>query len=157
MKLRILYGAGLVAIAFQLHARAATPCESLANVKLTNAKITSSAIVAAGAFVPPARGGRGGGGFANLPAFCRVEATLTPSADSDIKIELWLPQSGWNGKFQAVGNGGWAGSIPYPAIGTAVRSGLRRCRNRYRAYRQQCGFRVGTSGKSNRSGLSVDS
>ena len=103
--------------------RAATPCESLANVKLTNAKVTSSAIVAAGAFVPPTRGGRGGGGFANLPAFCRVEATLTPSADSDIKIEVWLPQSGWNGKFQAVGNGGWAGTIPYPAIGTAVAAG----------------------------------
>jgi len=123
MKQRKLYGAGLIAIAFQLHARAATPCESLTNVKLTNAKVTSSAIVAAGAFVPPTRGGRGGGGFANLPAFCRVEATLTPSADSDIKIEVWLPQSGWNGKFQAVGNGGWAGSIPYPAIGTAVAAG----------------------------------
>ena len=26
-----------------------------------------------------------------LPAFCRVAATLTPSSDSDIKIEVWLP------------------------------------------------------------------
>ena len=31
--------------------------------------------------------------------------TLRPSADSDIKIEVWLPTSGWNGKFQGVGNG----------------------------------------------------
>ena len=98
--------------------------------------------MAAGAFVPPAGGGRGGGGYANLPAFCRVAATLTPSSDSDIKIELWLPQSGWNGKFQAVGNGGWAGTIPYAAIASAVGSGLRRCRNRYGAHGQQRGLRV---------------
>ena len=48
-----------------------------------------------------------------LPAFCRVAATLAPTPDSDIKIEVWLPASGWNGKLLAVGNGGWAGSINY--------------------------------------------
>jgi feruloyl esterase len=92
-------------------------------LKLTNAKIDSAAVVAAGAFMPPGGGGRGAGAFANLKAFCRVTATLTPSSDSDIKIELWLPQSGWNGKFEAVGNGGWAGTIPYPAIATAMANG----------------------------------
>ena len=46
--------------------------------------------------------------YADLPEFCRVAATLTPSSDSDIKVEVWLPANGWNGKFQAVGNGGWA-------------------------------------------------
>jgi len=59
-----------------------------------------------------------------LPAFCRVAATLTPSSDSDIKIEVWLPDSTtWNGKFQAVGNGGWAGTIGYPAMATALAAG----------------------------------
>ena len=53
--------------------------------------------------------GRGGNPYRTLPAFCRVAATLTPTSDSDIKVEVWLPASGWNGKFQAVGNGGWAG------------------------------------------------
>jgi feruloyl esterase len=120
---RRLYGAGIVAIFLQLNVWAATPCESLTGVKLTNAKITSAAVVAAGAFVPPAGAGRGAGAFANLPAFCRVTATLTPTSDSDIKIELWLPQSGWNGKFEAVGNGGWAGTIPYPAIASAMSTG----------------------------------
>jgi feruloyl esterase len=52
-----------------------------------------------------------------------VTATLTPTSDSDIKTEIWLPASGWNGKFQAVGNGGWAGTIPYPALAAAVRAG----------------------------------
>src|SRR6185295_2076597 len=86
--------------------------------------------VAAGAFVQPGQSGRGGaarggggGSFASLPAFCRVTATLTPSEDSDIKTEVWLPVSGWNGKFQAVGNGGWAGTIPYAAIAPALASG----------------------------------
>jgi len=58
-----------------------------------------------------------------LPAFCRVAATLTPTSDSDIKIEVWLPASGWNGKFQAVGNGGWAGMISYAAMAAALARG----------------------------------
>ncbi len=49
----------------------------------------------------------------NMPAFCRVAATIKPSSDSNIKMEVWLPVSGWNGKFYAVGNGGFAGSIQY--------------------------------------------
>ncbi len=107
---------------------AATPCEKLAGLALPNAKIDSAQIIAAGAFVPPggaARGGRGPAAnpYADLPAFCRVTATLTPTSDSDIKTEIWLPAAGWNGKFQAVGNGGWAGTIPYPAIAAAVKAG----------------------------------
>ena len=39
---------------------------------------------------------------ADLPPYCSVHATLRPSSDSDIKIEVWLPLSGWNGKYQAV-------------------------------------------------------
>lgn len=123
-------------------AEAATACESLVTQALPNAKVDSSQLVAPGAFTPPAapgrggdagrggaegRGGRGGAPavnvYAKLPAFCRVTATLTPSSDSDIKIELWLPASGWNGKFQAVGNGGWAGTIPYAALAAAVAAG----------------------------------
>jgi feruloyl esterase len=40
-----------------------------------------------------------------------VAARLTPSADSDIRIEVWMPLSGWNGKFMAAGNGGFSGAI----------------------------------------------
>ena len=80
--------------------------------------------VGAGQFTAPnGRAGRGGNPFANLPAFCRVAATLTPSSDSDIKIEVWMPASGWNGKLQAVGNGAWAGNISYPAMATALAAG----------------------------------
>ena len=77
-------------------------------------------VVAAGAFTPPA--GRPDP-YRTLPEFCRVAATLTPSPDSDIKIEVWLPTSGWNRKLQVVGNGGWAGTISYSALGDGVRGG----------------------------------
>ena len=103
--------------------QAATSCEALAALALPKATVTSAQIVAAGAFSQPA--GRGAGAAASLPAFCRVAATLTPSADSDIKIEVWLPASGWNGKFQGVGNGGWTGAIAYAALARALATWLR--------------------------------
>ena len=99
-------------------------CESLASLALPHATIDSAQPVAAGAFTAPA-GGRSGAPnpYANTPAFCRVAATLTPSSDSNIKAEVWLPAPGWNGKYQAVGGGGWAGVISYPAMATAVAAG----------------------------------
>src|SRR5438132_2173638 len=54
---------------------------------------------------------------------CRVAATLRPAPDSEIKIEVWMPESGWNGKLQSVGNGAWAGTISYPAMTSAVKAG----------------------------------
>ena len=87
-------------------------------------KVTASQAVAAGQFaVPGASGAAASQGYADLPAFCRVELTLAPSPDSDIRSEVWLPQSGWNGKFQEVGNGAWAGSIQYGALAAALRRG----------------------------------
>jgi len=82
-------------------------------------------VVAPGAFTAPAApGGEGGpSSFAKLPSFCRVAATLKPTSDSDIKVEVWLPAGGWNGKFEAVGNGGWAGTISYPAMADALQHG----------------------------------
>src|SRR5579863_10047510 len=115
---------------FAMLALAASPvlaasCESLASLKLPHTTITSANTVAAGAFTPPTPGLPAGASsqFTALPAFCRVAATLAPSGDSDIKIEVWLPVSGWNGKFQAVGNGGFAGVISYAALAAAVRDG----------------------------------
>lgn len=112
-----------IALSGATHATAAT-CESLASLTLPDTTITMAQTVAAGAFTMP------GGGFMpspvspkSLPAFCRVAATLRPSKDSDIKIEVWLPADGWNGKFQGVGNGGWVGAIIYPALMEALQKG----------------------------------
>jgi feruloyl esterase len=102
----------------------AAPCDQLAALALKDAAVTSATRVAAGQFVPPGRADAATArSFKALPAFCRVAATLKPSSDSDIKVEVWLPASGWNGKFQAVGNGGWAGVISYAAMAEAVRAG----------------------------------
>jgi Tannase and feruloyl esterase len=114
--------------AFVTSARAAgQSCEQLAQLALPNTTITSAQTVAPGTFAPPASMTpwlAGDPGFyKKLPAFCRVTAAAKPAADSDIKIEVWLPSSGWNGKFRGQGNGGFAGEIDYRALGLAVLQG----------------------------------
>src|SRR5689334_17068815 len=104
---------------------AASTCESLGALKLQNARIGAANVVSAGSFtspLPPPKG-KQPPSFRDVPAFCRVVATLTPVPDSEIRIEVWLPESGWNGNLQSVGNGAWAGSISYPALGNALKDG----------------------------------
>jgi feruloyl esterase len=87
---------------------------------LPKGTVDSAVKVKAGDFNVP--GGRGPNAvLKGLPAFCRVTATLKPSPDSDIKIEVWFPASGWNQKYEAVGNGGWAGVISYSAMADALK------------------------------------
>ena len=114
-------------------AASSTPCESLTNLKLDKAVVTSAVMVPEGPAPRPAGRGpagapgaaqapRAGGAAARaggappqpviLPAHCRVDLDLTPTSDSMIKMEMWLPpMEAWNGKFMGVGNGGFAGSI----------------------------------------------
>ena len=121
--LLVVFAASLITAA-----QAATTCESLSSLSLPQTTITLAQTVAAGAFTAPAtgRGGRGGdpnAAFKSLPAFCRVAATIKPGPDSDIKMELWLPVSGWNGKLEANGNGGWTGSITPNTLAAGVERG----------------------------------
>jgi feruloyl esterase len=107
---------------------AAGMCEQLSSLALPGTTITLAQKVAAGAFAPPATGAPAGApgasqAFSNLPSVCRVAAVPKPSSDSNIEMEVWLPVDNWNGKFQAVGNGGWAGIISYPAMAAALREG----------------------------------
>jgi len=87
----------------------AAPCESLASLSIPDTTITSAQVVSSNKDLPP---------------YCRIAATLKPSSDSDIKIEVWMPASGWNGKFEAVGNGGWSGAIGTSALAAAVQRGF---------------------------------
>jgi feruloyl esterase len=52
-----------------------------------------------------------------------VTATLTPIADSHIKMELWMPTAGWSGTHQTAGNGGYAGNLGQNALATGVKRG----------------------------------
>ena len=88
--------------------------------------MTVAQVVPAGAFSPPrgaSTNAQNVAQYESLPEFCRVAATIRPSDDSEIGIEVWLPAAGWNGRFQAVGNGGWSGAIGYPALGRALARG----------------------------------
>ncbi|HTB15327.1 MAG TPA: tannase/feruloyl esterase family alpha/beta hydrolase [Bryobacteraceae bacterium] len=78
-------------------------------------------VVAAGAFAPAS--GPKAAIYKITPEFCRVSGVLTPAADSHIEFEVWMPVKGWNGKYLGVGNGGFAGSIGYPALADAVANG----------------------------------
>jgi feruloyl esterase len=104
---------------------AAATCESLSSLGVAGGAVTLAQPVAAGAFAPPqtGRGGAPNAVFSRTPAFCRAGATLKPSPASDIRMEVWLPASGWNGKLQVVGNGGFAGTISYPAMAAALVAG----------------------------------
>jgi feruloyl esterase len=120
---RTVLSAALLPCLFVWSAQArAANCESLAELALPDTTITLAQAVAAGAFAPAAPGNQAAA-YADLPAFCRVAATVAPTADSAIKIEVWLPAADWNGKFQGVGNGGWTGSIATAALATALRRG----------------------------------
>ena len=122
----LVFGAASIALGGAAHA---ATCESLSALSLPNTTITLAQTVAAGSFTAPARGGGPAGGrgaqFTDLPAFCRVQATLTPTIDSDIRMELWMPATGWNGKLRGTGNGGLGGGagIGVGALANGVRRG----------------------------------
>jgi feruloyl esterase len=116
--------AAVIAALMPQYLSAAASCGSLSSLTLSDTTITMAQDVPAGGFSRPATGPSAAEqAFSNPVAFCRVAATLKPSADSDIKAEVWLPATGWNGQFQAVGNGGWAGRLSYPAMSQALENG----------------------------------
>ena len=69
-------------------------------------------------------GGRGVPPFSALPAFCRVAATLKPSASSDVRMEAWLPITGWNSHFRGTSPNGLGGVVNYNAMGVGLTGGF---------------------------------
>lgn len=54
---------------------------------------------------------------------CRIVAELTPAPGSRIGVHVWLPLRGWSGRYVQLGTGGFAGTIPIPALAAEVRGG----------------------------------
>lgn len=104
---------------------AALLCAQLAHVKLHQARVESAAVVQAGAFLPAGADPHKpeADAYKKLPEFCRVTITSTPSSDSRIAVEVWLPLADWNHKFRGQGNGGFAGSIDYRGMAGSLRLG----------------------------------
>jgi feruloyl esterase len=96
----------------------ASSCEGLAGLSLIDGKIAMSVSEPAGTLT-----GLSEKPLENLPAFCRVAATLMPSSDSSIRIEVWMPATGWNGKYEGTGNGGYAGGIAFQSLADGLRGG----------------------------------
>src|SRR5688572_30122231 len=82
-------------------------CAALASVELLRVHIASAHLVAK----------------SDLPQHCRVQGEARPTADSQIGFEVWLPASGWNGRYYQLGGGGFAGSIHQPSLAAELRRG----------------------------------
>ena len=108
----VLVGSGSAAFA--------ASCEGLLTATLPNVTITSATSVAAGTYQPPGSATA----FTKLPAFCRVTATISPVPDSLIQIEVWLPATTWNGRYQQVGNHGWGSGIYESEMAPQLRRGF---------------------------------
>ena len=125
MARRLLTGVGIASILLLAPvapplAAQGTACAELATLTIPDVTVNGAAMVTGGSFTPPGSQAA----ISTLPGFCRVEATARPTRDSEIKIEVWIPSAeAWNGKFQGVGNGGYQGSISYPAMANALRRG----------------------------------
>src|SRR5215467_1627607 len=119
----VAFAAVLFVLSISEGVQAQSRCEQLKSLSLPDTDITLADTVPAGPFAQPGTANQPNAAQTAvvLPAHCRVVAVLKPSSDSSIKIEVWLPLTDWNGKFQAVGNGGWAGIISYGAMASALR------------------------------------
>jgi feruloyl esterase len=60
----------------------------------------------------------------HLPAYVRVSAVSQPALGSNIRIEVWMPQENWNGRFIGTGSGGGGGYIDYGSLEAGVRNGF---------------------------------
>jgi feruloyl esterase len=109
------------AIGLSASPAAALTCTQLAsNFHRPNTTITTAQIVPAGTFVTPTVPPQS---FSGLPQFCRVAGFTTPTSDSHINFEVWVPESGWNLKYLQAGCGGFCGSISYGSMAEPLRRG----------------------------------
>ncbi|NGY04107.1 tannase/feruloyl esterase family alpha/beta hydrolase [Solimonas terrae] len=98
-------------------------CGKLASVPIDHGEIVAAERVRGGFHFNWRTALIGIPGF-RLPASCRVELRLHPSPESDIHVRVWLPEAQrWNGRFQGIGNGGFAGSIDTMSMTVALGAG----------------------------------
>ncbi|MEY9930402.1 hypothetical protein ABH926_005047 [Catenulispora sp. GP43] len=105
--------AGYTCAPFQLPAPDGTAVESV-----------TATSVPAGNYVVPGTPPLGGATVPDVPAHCEVTVTLThPGLNDHAKVQVWLPQTGWNGRFQAVGGAAYQANDQGGGLAAAVKSG----------------------------------
>jgi feruloyl esterase len=117
----LLAGIALFAVA----ASAQQICEKLKSLKIANVTITEANTYSPpnNLVIPiPASPFAAAGNLTISMPLCRVIAYATPAQDSHIGFEVWLPESStWNGKFEAVGNGGFIGQLNYNEMNAGLK------------------------------------
>ncbi|HEY3439682.1 MAG TPA: tannase/feruloyl esterase family alpha/beta hydrolase [Paludibaculum sp.] len=106
LKTRAQLVIGLI-VSAQSGLAAAPQCERLTTLMIPNTTVISAS--------PSARASQN---------FCLATAVVRPVADSEIRVEIWLPPAEeWNGKFLGTGNGGYSGTLSYGEMEAALRKG----------------------------------
>src|SRR5437764_2877564 len=121
-KLRTLGVGAAGAMLFAMGTVHAADCGSLAGQTIADSTVTLAEVVPANTTVPTPNGNNG-----TAPvSYCRVAGTASPSADSAIKWEVWLPltQSAWTGRMKVDGTGGYSGATPYARLAQDVGDGF---------------------------------
>lgn len=100
-------------------------CGSLTGLSLPDTTITAAQVYPAGTPIPEYSGGVLSGRTTTAAvSVCRLVGQIMPSTnpanDSSINFEVWMPTSDWTGRYEQVGNGGFAGSIEYTPLKGAV-------------------------------------
>jgi feruloyl esterase len=109
--------ASLLFPASQGHAQQEGDCGKLAGATLQNAKIESAELVSGGQISVSGRS------LSGLPTFCRLTGLATPTPQSRIHFELWMPASNWSGRIELVGNGGYSSQIRFDELAALISSG----------------------------------
>ncbi len=107
-------------VTVQTATAAQASCASLASAAVPNTTITLAESIPAGSFTPPGTTTP----IPDLPAFCRVVASVSTRPGEDVGTEVWLPASAWNGRFEGTGNGGFGGAIVYSALAEGIERGF---------------------------------
>lgn len=90
----------------------------------TAVESVSAVFQPAGTYEVPGAPPLGGYPVPNVPAHCEVTVVLTHPGDGDhAKVWVWLPQSGWNGRFQAVGGAAYAAGDNGAGLAAAIQQG----------------------------------
>ena len=100
-------------------------CEDLKRLRIAHVTITAelNTTTMFALPVPPALAGSPP--VINLPVYCRVAGQSTPSPTSKILFEVWLPLgTKYNGRYEQLGNGGFAGMVNYYGLGEGIRRGF---------------------------------
>lgn len=96
----------------------AADCTALTRASIPGLEGVEARVIPAGGLPQPTERNQGGlspfldsPALADLPAFCRVTGSVATSPSTRIRIEMWLPEQNWNGRFLPGGWSFYAGSM----------------------------------------------